>query len=56
MIKKKPDDTSFLERAITAIAMTLFLLGYYRLLSSANAAPFEILDSIEVDSFYEADN
>lgn len=56
MVRKEPHDTGFLERTITAIMMTLFLLGYYRMLSSANAAPFEILDSIEVDSFYEADS
>ncbi len=56
MVKREPQNTSFLERAITSVAITLFLLGYYHLLSSANAAPFEIFDSIEIDSFYEADN
>ena len=55
MVKKQPHNTGFLERTLTAMMMTLFLLGYYRLLSSANATPFEILDTIEIDSFYEAD-
>jgi hypothetical protein len=34
--------TNFWERSLTAIALTCLILGYYKMLSSAQAAPYEI--------------
>jgi hypothetical protein len=36
--------TNFWERSLTAIALTCLILGYYKMLSSAQAASYEIYD------------
>ncbi len=42
MVKKKSRPIGFWERTLTAIAITFLVLGYYRMLSKAHAAPYEL--------------
>ncbi|MGF1540279.1 MAG: hypothetical protein ACFCU5_07480 [Pleurocapsa sp.] len=44
MIEQENRPTNFWERTLTAIAITFSIVGYYKTLSSAQAAPYEIYD------------
>ena len=44
MVKKQNPQIGFWERTLTAIAITFLVLGYYKMASSAYAAPYEIFE------------